>query len=602
MTVSNNSHNLIPPESSSNLAPPSTTSKLTGQSKMNRETTKNVDFTKVARFFRDSSLGVSLRHFTHQITECTNDILASNLSDKEKIATVKTAIIQLKGAVEGRRTLIGNLSIIQKAEIFVLHGKTTLGLQKNLETAEKKIGELTQQLEKLQSKEAEKNRTKGKPLPATPQFKIPVNMQISLQSFTSSLFDPATREEIRPLISIMASTYGVSQTCNELRDAIVRNIEKAPRKEIAVKNAIEIATTFLASVPPSEMEKPEKRIAFFKLVLEIYKHPEAKNDNRLVIACNRYFGNEQFKTMVNGMGGHDLHDGAAVARLEEHITATPIAPSTTKGPQKEVADLGIKLMELASEKNKGKYREMIKEIGQALSEDSIVAFKEAKDSDVFDPGKSTSAQGIKPIEDKLRLFMLDPNISLAERTRRVEVILDLAQFNLENKNYHAATTLANIIITREVTDQIPVSTRHKEIKAEFKKIIDPTGSYKGYRDRLNKHKGENYIPFLAAPLKDLTLLRETATKTPAPTMSILQTFAKQRKDYFNARDFARSQPPRSAYTFLSANAEQEIFTSTQNITIAAKYTGPKTKDIEEYQQYLRRQVKTQLNDKGITWS
>lgn len=588
MSVSNNLFNKVTSFISGKEDQPSKL-KEKGKATFAKELNK-LDFVKAARFLNEDSLKVSLRGFTKQMSDCTKDILSSSLSNEGKISALKTYIGLLQGAIEGRRALISNPSLKQRAEFLFLHGKTLQSLDKKIEDAEAQIKTWKNQLAALEGRQ----KTVGKPLPTVPQQTIPDHEKFDAAKFMDYLFRPQYREQMRSLVPIMGAVFGIEKGFKELHKEIQKELGKAPSKDLAVKNHISLVADILTTIPPGEFEKEENLNAFLHLAAELYQHPKASMNNKLVMECNKHFGMDQFQRMLESRKGDPGFNQAGLSKLQEHAKSTPI-PSSVRSPQR-IEDLNTKLIEIANETSKTNYQKMIKVIGRAIYEDAIEGFKKVGEYDVFDTSKTKSNESFSVIEDKIRLFILDPNISLKERSKRAGVILELAKYNYDHKNYQAVNSLVNIIYSLPTLDSIPLASRHEKIKETLTKMVNLKSNFAEYRKQIEKD-GDNCVPALPVALSDLYAMGE-GTKG-AKSMANLQNYARLRREYFQARDRVKAIPRESPYTFLNPQGKEEVFTQTRNLALQAGYPDVEQKNLEEIQSFLRRKVKDQLVDAKV---
>lgn len=580
-----------------------------------KETLKGVDFAKTTRFFKDESLGVSLRRFNHQVTDYTHDIYTSKLPDKEKIASLKTSLQQLKSAIEGRKSLLSNPSILQKAEFLLLHGKTVQGLQKSVVDAEARILILNDQISTLEKKQADRARVVGKPLPSVPEKTLPSTEKLSVEQFAAYLTNPAYKKQLEPLVPIMASVYGVSESCNELRKVIPKEIEKNQNKEEAVKNGLNLVTQLLKSIPPTEFEKKEKLESFLKLAVELYKQPSAANSPEFVSECNKLFGQEQFQNHLKSLQNNEEIDQTALAKLGEHAHAAFVAVEERPPRFISYGDLYPFLLTTLREENKKNYETSIMVLGQALYEDSLSDLKKLEDSGLFDPLKVNVSRSFAPLENKIKTFLLQPNnpnpskdrpelakITLAERSKRAEIVLDLIKYNFDHKNYEVVAKLFPIISSSKTLDAIPVSSSHAKFKEQLKSFLSHEHNHQAYREQIKKD-GETAIPYMGLNIRDLNGRKESITsKSTSPTLSLLQSLANSRTDFLKLRDRVKQQPSESFKSFLSPKGAQEALTLARRQAIQAGYgeeKADKEENIERLHDHLVKTLKEQLKDQGI---
>lgn len=556
--------------------------------------------TNVGAFFKDKSLTSSLRLFSKQINELTTQILTSkDIPIQQKKETLKTAIEQLKSALNGRQSLLQEIDLLQKAKMFVLHGKTVASLKSNLQNVEKQIDLLERELGKLEKEKA----VSGKSLPQVPQRTFDKSTRLNVNEFVDRLLDPRYQTQMLSIKAILPSVYGVKNSCAALERALEQKISKSPNKDLAIKEAQQFIADFLKEIPPSELQSKENSEAFIKLIVSIYKHPEASKHETLVMACKLYFNTDRASFMAKLKSGENINgiDKTAYKALSDHteslrhrdLLAGEINPfeSISRPP----TDFNRKLETLSQEKNNSRYQKMLKEVSLAFHEDVLDAFSSVKDYDIFDPATSEAARPTRVFEDKARLFILNPNITMKERSRRVEVLLDISKQLYDQKNYLAAANLFNVVFAMPTLNSIPVSSKHQEIKSILGKLVNADSNFKNYNQLVKNEKGF-YVPLLMADFRNITQSRDFVKGQGNPSFENLNILATLRGNYFNRRNEAKEIGRKSPYSFTDPEGTRTTTEQTKTMAVQMGYSG--VENLDDYQQFLRRKIKAQLDSQA----
>lgn len=500
---------------------------------------------KIKEYLSDPSLSVSLRRFSNQIGNYSSDILNSPLPNKEKIAAIKVALFQLENAVQGRRELLEGVTVMQKRELLLLHGKTLKGLEKNVQGAEQQIAKLRTQLEELERKEL----TKGKllPLPSA-KFKFTAN------SFAAYLLDPRVAKERDQLVPLFPSVFGVKQSAAALTDALEKKIANASNKPEARREALAVATRFLKSIPPHEFNKADQKGVLFNLITSL---------------------NDSVDPRVNPL----------LSVWNDIITTAQVKGSIIT-PDRPVTSLERKLVALAQEKDPKKYQKLLTEVSTVLHEDSLEILAALPDYDVFNPDKSKAGGGdlIKGIEDTLKLFLM-AEVTPKERSRRVEVLLDIIKKNTDNNNYLIGLVIHGVLNSRVAFTKISVSKPYQKIQSQLEILGDPIK----IRQFLGKQDPTQTI---SMPTFNLGLV--TATHDMAKgdkTLGNLRKLAKAWGMHFQARTTARSlkEGLTNPYTFLDPTRSATVREESKLTATKLGYHGGD--NLEEIQEFLYARVR-----------
>lgn len=440
---------------SQEVSPPKTV-KRTGQEAAVSLTKRNIN--NIGKFLADNDLYVSLRSFTRQITSISDDIIYSNLPRNEKIAALKTAVLQLEKAIEGRKSLIENfkkLGLVDSFKLLLSHGKTVNMLEKSLLETEIQMAALKKQIQQLQSeekpsiqveKEEKSSSPARKPLPLTPLEKelTDYKTEKTLEELILLFFRAGDQKVVSKLIPAMPSVIPLSELLVAASNQLEQRIEhkkNIPAKEAELKAELRTyqdhLALVLANTPKAKFTKPEIREQIAASLYHLAQ--QGVLNQQLIEVCILKMGKESLvKSLRDYSNNFPFYNkGFSNEGINKVIAAIQHANPTVWQGSGKVPSLsfGEKLKELTTVSSEERGA-LVKIFVQSLTEDMIELWGKQDLGALSEPEKDPGAlatAGVNVLQE-LQIFLTAPNISDKERTKRMAAMIDLQQEFEAQKN------------------------------------------------------------------------------------------------------------------------------------------------------------------------